>query len=75
VSLCAINIIVLISSSVMVEIIFSRPGLGRLLVSAMRQRDYVSLQSVLVVYAGLVILVNVTADILYGIVNPRIRGK
>ena len=62
-------------SSVMVEIIFSRPGLGRLLVSAMRQRDYVSLQSVLVVYAGLVILVNMTADILYGIVNPRIRGK
>ncbi|MFC7397587.1 ABC transporter permease [Chelatococcus sp. GCM10030263] len=75
VSLCAINIIVLISSSVMVEIIFSRPGLGRLLVSAMRQRDYVSLQSVLVVYAGLVIVVNMTADILYGVVNPRIRGK
>jgi len=75
VSLCAINIIVLISSSVMVEIIFSRPGLGRVLVSAMRQRDYVSLQSILVVYVGLVILVNVTADILYGIVNPRIRGK
>ncbi|SMF36540.1 peptide/nickel transport system permease protein/glutathione transport system permease protein [Tistlia consotensis] len=75
VSLCAINVIVLISSSVMVEIIFSRPGLGRLLISAMRQRDYVSLQSVLVVYAGIVILVNMTADLLYGVVNPRIRSR
>lgn len=75
ISLCAINFIMLISSSVMVEIIFSRPGLGRLLVGAMRQRDYVSLQSVLVVYAFLIILVNMLADILYGIANPRIRAK
>lgn len=75
ISLCAINFIMLISSSVMVEIIFSRQGLGRLLVGAMRQRDYVSLQSVLVVYAFLIILVNMLADILYGIANPRIRAK
>ncbi|MGI3171109.1 ABC transporter permease [Pseudooceanicola sp. C21-150M6] len=75
ISLCAINFIMLISSSVMVEIIFSRQGLGRLLVGAMRQRDYVSLQSVLVVYAFLIILVNMIADILYGIANPRIRSK
>lgn len=75
ISLCAINFIMLISSSVMVEIIFSRQGLGRLLVAAMRQRDYVTLQSVLVVYAFLIILVNTTADILYGIANPRIRAK
>lgn len=75
ISLAAINFITLVSSSVMIEIIFSRQGLGRLLVSAMRQRDYVSLQSVLVVYAMLIIAVNMTADILYGLVNPRIRAK
>ena len=75
ISLCAINFIMLISSSVMGEFIFSRLGLGRLLVGAMRQRDYVSLQSVLVVYAFLIILVNMIADILYGIANPRIRSK
>jgi ABC-type dipeptide/oligopeptide/nickel transport system permease component len=75
ISLAAINFITLVSSSVMIEIIFSRQGLGRLLVSAMRQRDYVSLQSVLVVYAMLIIAVNMTADILYSLVNPRIRSK
>lgn len=75
ISLAAINFITLVSSSVMIEIIFSRQGLGRLLVSAMRQRDYVSLQSVLVVYAMLIIAVNMTADILYSLVNPRIRAK
>jgi len=75
ISLCAINFIMLVSSSVMVEIVFSRPGLGRVLVSAMLQRDYVSLQSVLVVYAFLIIVVNTFADILYSIANPRIRAK
>jgi len=75
ISLAAINFITLVSSSVMIEIIFSRQGLGRLLVSAMRQRDYVSLQSVLVVYAMLIIAVNMTADILYSLANPRIRAK
>lgn len=75
ISLTAINFITLVSSSVMIEIIFSRQGLGRLLVSAMRQRDYISLQSVLVVYAMLIIAVNMVADILYSVANPRIRSK
>jgi ABC-type dipeptide/oligopeptide/nickel transport system permease component len=73
VSITGVNVIVLISSSIMIEIIFSRPGLGKLLVGAMKQSDYITLQSVMVVYAFLVILINLITDLMYEIVDPRIR--
>ena len=73
VSITGVNVIVLISSSVMIEIVFSRPGLGRLLVGAMKQSDYVTLQSVMVIYAAMVIIINLITDLTYGIVDPRIR--
>ena len=75
ISITGINVIVLIGSSVMVEIVFSRPGLGKLIVGAMKQRDYITLQSIMVIYAGCVVLVNLITDLLYGIVDPRIRYK
>jgi ABC-type dipeptide/oligopeptide/nickel transport system permease component len=48
VALGGLYVVVLIGSSVMVEIVFSRPGLGKLLVRAIKQRDYTTLQSVMV---------------------------
>lgn len=65
--------VVLIGSSVMVEIVFSRPGLGSLMVGAIKQRDYVTLQSVIVIYAVMVMLINLLTDIIYSIVDPRIK--
>ncbi|MCX7751052.1 MAG: ABC transporter permease [Candidatus Bipolaricaulota bacterium] len=64
---------VLIGDSVMTEIVFTRPGLGRLMVQAMNQRDYIALQSMIVLYAGLVVVINLVTDLLYGVVDPRIR--
>jgi len=64
---------VLIGSSVMTEIVFNRPGLGGMIVGAMAQRDYNVLQSLLVVFASLVVLINLLTDLLYGVVDPRIR--
>ena len=64
---------VLIGSSVMTEIVFNRPGLGGMIVGAMSQRDYSVLQSLLVVFASLVVIINLLTDLLYGVVDPRIR--
>ncbi len=64
---------ILIGSSVMTEIIFSRPGLGSLIVGAMLSRDYVTITSVMTVYATVVILINLLTDLSYGLIDPRIR--
>ncbi len=65
--------IVLIGSSVLVEIVFSRPGMGKMMIGAIKQRDYMTLQSVMVIYAGLVVIINLLTDLSYGFVDPRIR--
>jgi ABC-type dipeptide/oligopeptide/nickel transport system permease component len=57
----------------MTEIVFSRPGLGKLMVGAMKQRDYTTLQSIMVVYAFIIVVVNLAVDLLYGVVDPRVR--
>ncbi|MEA3356633.1 MAG: ABC transporter permease [Candidatus Bipolaricaulota bacterium] len=65
--------IVLIGSSVMTEVVFSRPGLGKMLVGAMKQRDYIMLQSIMVIFSSLVVLINLLTDLAYGFIDPRIR--
>ncbi|MGI8552234.1 MAG: ABC transporter permease [Dehalococcoidia bacterium] len=74
VSLAGIFSIALIGDSVTTEIVFARPGLGKLIVGAMLQRDYTSLQSIMVVYTGFVVAINLLTDLTYGIVDPRIRA-
>jgi ABC-type dipeptide/oligopeptide/nickel transport system permease component len=73
ISFVGVYTIVLIGSSVLVEIVFSRPGLGKMMVGAIKQRDYMTLQSVMVIYGGLVVLINLLTDLSYGFVDPRIR--
>lgn len=73
VALGGLYVVVLIGSSVMVEIVFSRPGLGKLLVGAIKQRDYTTLQSVMVFYAFLVVVFNLITELAYGLVDPRIK--
>jgi ABC-type dipeptide/oligopeptide/nickel transport system permease component len=73
VSIVGIFAVSLIGSSVMTEIVFSRPGLGKLMVGAMKQRDYTTLQSIMVVYAFIIVVVNLAVDLLYGVVDPRVR--
>ena len=63
----------LIGNSVMTEIVFSRPGLGKLIVGALNQRDYTMLQGLLVIYTMLVVGVNVLTDVTYGVVDPRVK--
>lgn len=72
-SVLGVYSIVLIGSSVMTEIVFSRPGLGKLMVMAMKQRDYLTLQSLLTIYAAIVLIINLLTDLSYGIIDPRVR--
>ena len=55
------------------EVVFSRPGLGKMMVGAMLQRDYTALQSIMVVYTVFVVVINLTVDVVYGLVDPRVR--
>jgi len=73
ISIIGVYSIVLIGGSVMVEIVFSRPGLGKLMIGAVLQRDYNTMQSVAAIYAGLVVLINLLTDLTYGLVDPRVK--
>ncbi|WP_027896433.1 ABC transporter permease subunit [Zestomonas thermotolerans] len=63
----------LLSGAVLTETIFSWPGIGKWLIESIAARDYPVVQNGILLIAALVILVNFTVDMLYGLVNPRIR--
>ena len=73
VSLVGIFAISLIGSSVLVEEVFARPGLGKLMVGAAKQKDYTLLQSIAVVYALIIVGINLLTDLIYTAVDPRVR--
>ena len=62
----------LIADSVLTETVFARPGLGKMLVGAIMQRDYTALQSIMVIYTGFVVVINLIVDLIYSMVDPRI---
>ena len=66
---------ILIGNSVLTEIVFSRPGLGKLIVGALNQRDYTMLQGMMVIYTLVVVAVNLATDLAYGFVDPRVKFK
>lgn len=63
----------LISGSIVVEVVFSWPGLGLLLITALNSRDYPVVQACILTIATAFILVNLVVDMLYGVVDPRVR--
>lgn len=63
----------ILGGSVALELIFSIPGLGRLMVDSILARDYPVVQGAMVVLTSSIILANILADILYAVVDPRIR--
>jgi len=73
VSLVGIFTVGLIGGSVLTEQVFGRPGLGSRLVGATQQFDYNMIQAIMVVYAFIIVLVNIFVDIVYTLVDPRVR--
>jgi len=66
---------ILIGNSVLTEIVFSRPGLGKLILMALTQRDYTLLQGLIVIYTLMVVVVNLVTDLTYGFLDPRVQYK
>jgi len=64
---------ILIGNSVLTEIVFNRPGLGKLIVGALAQRDYTMLQGLMVIYTLIVVGVNMLTDVVYAFVDPRVK--
>jgi glutathione transport system permease protein len=65
----------LLGGSIVVESVFNWPGLGRLLVDAVTQRDYPVIQGLVLLFSFEFIVINLVVDVLYGAINPSIRYK
>ena len=66
---------VLIGNAVLTEIVFNRPGIGKLIVTALNQRDYALLQGLMVVSALAIVIANILTDLAYGLVDPRVKTQ
>jgi peptide/nickel transport system permease protein len=64
----------LLGGSIIIEVVFSIPGMGRLLIGAISSRDYITLQGVVLVYTTFFVLVNLLVDTTYFYLNPKLRG-
>jgi len=73
VTLLGLNMAVLISGTVVLESIFVIPGMGRYLLDALNYRDYPAVQAVVLLFATVIIVINLIVDLLYAWLDPRIR--
>ena len=73
VTVIGLGIALLIGGAVVTESVFSIPGLGRLTVDAILQRDYSVLQAVVLLFSFIFVLVNLAVDLVYILVDPRVR--
>ena len=65
----------LLAGAVVVESVFSWPGVGRLLVVAVSNRDLAVVQAILVLVAATMVCANLVVDLVYGVLDPRLRGR
>ncbi|MBM4332028.1 MAG: ABC transporter permease [Deltaproteobacteria bacterium] len=70
-----IYINILLGSAVLTEIVFTRPGIGRLIVESIISGDFQMVQILIMLYAGTVVMVNLLVDLTYSLVDPRIAYK
>ncbi len=73
ITLIGLQIAILLAGAVLTETVFSWPGLGRYLVERISMRDYNAVQGVITVFALLVALISLAVDIVYSLVDPRVR--
>jgi len=65
----------LVAGSIVVETVFGWPGIGRLLVSAVTSRDFAVVQAILIMVAVTMILANLAVDVVYTLIDPRMRAS
>lgn len=69
-----LSVLSTLSGAVAIELVFNRPGLGSALIKAIAERDYPLIQGTVVVFALFVVIINLLVDLLYTVVDPRIRS-
>jgi ABC-type dipeptide/oligopeptide/nickel transport system permease component len=72
-TLAGINLVLMINVAVVVETVFAWPGIGRLLYEGIAFRDFPVVQASVVLGGSMIVIVNVVVDILYAVIDPRIR--
>jgi len=73
ITIVGLNVSGLIGATVIIESIFSLPGIGQYLLQGILTRDYVVVQAIVLVFALITVLANLMADVLYAVLDPRIR--
>ena len=72
-TLAGIEVVLLMSGQIILEQIFNIPGIGKLFIQAVASRDYPTIQGVVMCISGIVLLANLTVDVMYAWLDPRIR--
>ena len=72
-TLAGINLVIMVNVAVVVETVFAWPGVGRLLFEGISFRDFPVVQGVVILGGFMIIVVNLVVDILYAVIDPRIR--
>ena len=75
ITMLAMLITEILAGSIIIETVFSLPGLGSLITTSINSRDFPLLQSAVMYVAAIVVVINALVDILYGVIDPRIRAK
>jgi dipeptide transport system permease protein len=75
ITVIGLSVGVLLAGAILTETIFAWPGIGKWMVDSISRRDYPSVQGGLLLIAAIVMIVNLSVDLLYGLINPRIRHR
>ena len=73
VTLIGLQLPILVGGAVIMENIFNLPGLGRLMVNALTDRDYPMVSGINLVFATMVVAINLLIDLIYPFLDPRVR--
>lgn len=74
-TLLGLQVSILVSGTVVLEIVFSLPGMGRYLLDAVMNRDYPIIQAINLIFAAVIVLANLVVDLLYAWFDPRVRYR
>ncbi len=72
-TLAGINLVIMVNVAVVVETVFAWPGIGRLLYEGIAFRDFPVVQATVLLGGVMIIAVNLLVDLLYAVIDPRIR--
>ena len=74
VTLLGVNVAYLLGGSVIVEVVFTRQVMGRLLIESIFSRDYAVVQGAIIMISFVTVAANLFVDLLYGVIDPRLRA-